>query len=267
MSEIDNPRPFEIDVVGDVATLWLNRPAKRNAVTFEMWEQLPSVLDEILTHDVRVLIVRGRGGHFCAGADITGIGRNLGDAGVPGGYRDLNARAEQALADFPLPTIALIEGNCIGGGWQIASACDLRMAGRSVLFGITPAKLGISYPSGCVERTVALVGPSTTKRMLFTAELIDAEEAFRLGFFDYLIDDESLVERSDALCDELRSRSLLTQVATKANVNALVEGNPALDDIIARYEALAVDNEDLLEGLAAFGERRVATFTWRPIRN
>ena len=115
-------------IEGRTATLWLNRPEKRNAVTFTMWEELPAVLDEVAATEARVLIVRGAGGHFCAGADITGLGARLADGGVAGGYREVNAIAEAALRAFPRPTLAVIEGNCIGGGWQIASACDLRLA-------------------------------------------------------------------------------------------------------------------------------------------
>ena len=257
-------QPFEVSREGDVVTLWLNRPAKRNAVTFAMWERLPSVLEEIASSDARVLLVRGRGGHFCAGADITGLGRALADAGTPGGYRAVNALAEEALVSFPAPTVAVIEGNCIGGGWQIASACDLRLAGEDLLLGITPSRLGITYPLGGVERTVALVGPSATKRLLFTAELVKAEEAKALGFIDYLVTNDELESTALALAADLSARSLLTQLATKASVNAITEGDLRVREIMAAYEEIARDSEDLDEGLAAFEARRDASFTWRP---
>jgi enoyl-CoA hydratase/carnithine racemase len=264
MSTETTEQPLEISRSGDIVTLWLNRPAKRNAVTFAMWEQLPSVLEEIAATNVRVLLVRGRGGHFCAGADITGLGRSLADAGTHGGYREVNALAEEALVSFSAPTVAVIEGNCIGGGWQIASACDLRLAASDVLLGITPARLGITYPLGAVERTVGLVGPSTTKRLLFTAELIAADEAKALGFVDYLVGKDQLESRALQLADELSSRSLLTQLATKATVNAITGGDLRVREIMAAYEEIARDSVDLDEGLAAFDERRNASFTWRP---
>ena len=174
---MSDEQPVRFTLDGGVATLWLDRPAKRNAVNLAMWEAIPGVLDEILAASPRAVVVRGTGGHFCAGADITGLGTSLADAGVPGGYREVNARAEDALVAFPLPVIAVIEGNCIGGGWQIASACDLRVAGASTLLGITPARLGITYPPEAVRRTMALVGPAATKRLLFTGELIDGLRA------------------------------------------------------------------------------------------
>ncbi len=112
--------PLALEPNGHVTTLWLNRTEKRNAVSYDIWSALPEMLDEALTPKLRVLVVRGRGQHFCAGADIGAIGLGLGDAGVPGGYREANAAAEEALAAFPRPTIAGIEGACVGGGWQIA---------------------------------------------------------------------------------------------------------------------------------------------------
>jgi len=256
--------PIALSTDGAVTTLWLNRPAKRNAVTYEMWAELPDRLAQVAATSARVLIVRGVGGHFCAGADITGLGSRLADAGTPGGYREVNAAAEAALTNFPLPTIAVIEGNCIGGGWQIASACDLRIAQRGVLLGITPAKLGITYPTEAIRRTVALVGPSATKRLLYTAELIDGDEALRLGFLDDLVADGDLDDAVSALCRTLSERSLLTQLATKATVNALVDSDPNLAATVASFEKIATDSVDLAEGLASFAERRSAVFTWRP---
>jgi enoyl-CoA hydratase/carnithine racemase len=257
-------REISVEVEGAVATLWLDRPDKRNAVTLAMWQELPEVLGALTAGDLRVLLVRGRGGHFCAGADITGLGRRLADHGVEDGYREVNARAEAALVAFPRPTVAVIEGNCIGGGWQIASACDLRVATRGATFGITPAKLGIAYPVEAIRRTVSLLGPSATKRLLFTGELIGCDEAKVLGMVDLACEDDALDDEVRRLCDVLHERSLLTQLATKVAVNAIVDADPAIESLVGAYEAAARDGVDLDEGLAAFVERRAAHFTWRP---
>lgn len=257
-------QPVRFTRDGEIVTLWLHRPAKRNAVNFAMWEAIPAVLDAILRTEPRAVIVRGAGGHFCAGADITELGERLADVGVPGGYREVNAAAEAAFMAFPLPVIAQIEGNCIGGGWQIASVCDFRLASRSILLGITPSKLGITYPPDAIARTVALVGPSATKRLLFTAELIDGDEALRLGFIDRLVDDGALDEAVNTTVQEIADRSLLTQAATKMLVNSIVTGDTAL---AKRHDELALSSQlgpDLHEGLAAFAERRPPQFSWRP---
>jgi enoyl-CoA hydratase/carnithine racemase len=261
MNDID---PLHVTRDGDVATLWLNRPEKRNAVTYEMWDMLPGMLAEVEASAPRVLLVRGAGGHFCAGADITGLGPSLADAGVPGGYREVNARAEAALMALALPVIAVIEGNCIGGGWQIASACDLRIAASSTILGITPARLGITYPPEAVRRTMAIVGASATKRLLYTAELIDADEALRLGFVDLLVADDALEERASAMAAAIAERSLLTQAATKMLVNAEILGSTELRRRHDELETASRDSVDLAEGLLAFAEKRPPAFTWRP---
>ena len=261
---MNDTAPLHVTRDGDTATLWLNRPDKRNAVTYEMWEMLPGVLADLEAEGPRVLLVRGVGGHFCAGADITGLGTSLADAGVPGGYREVNARAEDALMAFALPVIAVIEGNCIGGGWQIASACDLRVAGASTLLGITPARLGITYPPEAVRRTMAIVGPSATKRLLYTGELIGAEEALRLGFLDVLVPDDALDDRVAEMATAVAERSLLTQAATKMLVNAEILGSTELRRRHDELERASRDSVDLDEGLSAFAEKRSPSFTWRP---
>ncbi len=264
MSSMSFNDALRLEREDDVVTIWLNRPSKRNAVDFAMWQAMPALLDEILTAAPRVVLIRGVGGHFCAGADISELGERLADVGVPGGYREVNAAAEAAFMAFPLPVIAVIEGNCIGGGWQIASVCDLRIASRSMLIGITPSKLGITYPPEAISRTVALVGPAATKRLLYTAELIDGAEALRLGFVDQLVDDDALDHCVAELVAQLAGRSLLTQTATKLLVNSLVTDDESLR---ARHDQLALDSKDgpdLHEGLTAFKERRPPTFSWRP---
>src|SRR5690606_28746132 len=124
---------------------------------------------------------------------------------------------------FPKPTVAVIRGSCVGGGAQIAVACDLRIADTSSRFGITPARLGIVYPVGATERVVRLIGPSAAKPLLSTAEIIDADRALRIGLVDELHDPARLADRVDELTVLLTTeRSLLTQMASKEIVDAAV---------------------------------------------
>ena len=178
------PAPEEVAVSVDdgIATLTLRRPAKRNAVTYDMWLAIAEHC-RALARDpsVRVLLVRGEGAHFCAGADIAG----LADADQAQ-YQAANAAADEALASFPKPTIAVITGACVGGGTELAVACDLRIADATARFGITPARLGLVYPAPAVARVVRLIGPSPAKHLLYSAELIDAERALRIGLIDEL---------------------------------------------------------------------------------
>ena len=254
--------PLAVTRDGAVATLWLNRPAKRNAVTLAMWQGIARLLGE-LTDDpsVRVLVVRGAGDHFCAGADIAELGV-LGEPASGTSYRTANRAAEDALARFPKPSIALVEGFCIGGGCEIAVACDLRLAERGARFGITPARLGIVYPPFALERVVKLIGASAAKYLLYSGELIDSERALRLGLVDEVYAPDLLEERAHTFASSLAEQSLLTQRAAKEMIAAVVD-HGAIDAELARtWEREGQAGPDLAEGLRAFARRTRPRFTW-----
>ncbi len=253
-----------VEVRGGVATLWLNRPAKRNAVTLEMWWAIADAATRLGADPrVRLLVLRGRGEHFCAGADIGDVATTATDE-----HTRANRAADDAVAAFPKPTVAVITGACVGGGAELAIACDLRLADRTARFGITPARLGIVYPDFAVARAVRLLGPSATKHLLYTAELIDAERALRIGLVDEIHEPGDLPGRVDKLVHTLCSRSLMTQMASKAVVDAVVDGaGPDGERLVALSRAWAeirAASPDPAEGIAAFTERRDPTFTWTP---
>lgn len=257
----DDPGSSEPLVVtrdGPIATLWLNRPEKRNAVTKAMWEGIASTCSDLAADGtVRVLVVRGAGEHFCAGADIGEL--ELSDAT----YGRANAAAEHALGAFPKPTIAFVRGSCVGGGAQIAIACDLRIADTTARFGITPARLGIVYPAFGVDRAVRLLGPSATKHLLFSAELIDHERALRIGLVDEVHEPEAAAERLDVFVTLLATeRSLLTQESSKAMVDECVRTGEISRVTEARWGAELAASGDPAEGVAAFFERRAPRFMW-----
>ncbi|MFD9637869.1 enoyl-CoA hydratase/isomerase family protein, partial [Streptomyces violascens] len=145
---------LEQSLTEGVATVVISNPDKRNAMTSAMWRALPPLLEILAADpDVRALVLTGAGDTFCAGADISTL-REPGDH-----PKMLAVRAEEALAAFPKPTLAAVRGHCVGGGSQLAAACDLRFAEEGALFGVTPAKLGIVYPASSTRRLAALVGP------------------------------------------------------------------------------------------------------------
>lgn len=252
------------EIADSIATLWLDRPAKRNAVTFDMWVGIAECCRQFAADaSVRLLVVRGAGDHFCAGADIGGLADGNG-----GAYRRANEAADAALAAFPKPTVAVITGACVGGGTEIAVACDLRIADTSSRFGITPARLGIVYPASATARVVRLIGPSSTKHLLYTAELIDAEQALRIGLVDEVHPVGALEARVEELTHRMGSeRSLLTQMASKEIVDALGSDSDSLASIEARWVRAAAASSDATEGIAAFTERRTPNFTWTPERS
>ncbi|MFH8344601.1 enoyl-CoA hydratase/isomerase family protein [Streptomyces sp. NPDC018045] len=240
------------NVGGGTATVILSHPAKRNAMTTEMWRDLPPLLERLAAdRAVRVLVLTGAGGTFCAGADIGSL------RGSAGAEKGLATAAEEALAAFPKPTLAAIRGYCVGGGCQLAAACDLRFAEEGALFGVTPAKLGIVYPASATRRLVRLVGPSAAKYLLFSGELVDCARALRTGLLDEVQPEGELDKRVAAFTAVLASRSQLTQAAAKEFADG-----PADAERVAHWEAEAGKSGDTAEGVAAFLERRTPRFTW-----
>lgn len=247
---------------GGVATIWLARPEKRNALTYRMWADLGRVCTDLASDPtVRVVVLRGRGEHFCAGADITELHaeRAPGEAS----FADTNLAAEHALAALRVPTVAVLQGDVVGGGCALAIDCDLRLAVTGSRFGITPAKLGIAYPVPSIERVTRLLGPAHTKRLLFTGDLVDTDEAVRIGLVDEVCAPDLVSARLDALVATLCARSLLTQAATKEMVAAITRHGAVPDELAARWAAEVAASDDPAEGARAFAERRPPDFTWR----
>ncbi|MGW2813373.1 enoyl-CoA hydratase/isomerase family protein [Streptomyces sp. NPDC001415] len=241
---------LEQSLAEGVATVVISNPAKRNAMTSAMWRALPPLLEALAADpDVRALVLTGAGDTFCAGADISTLREPGADPKM------LAVRAEEALAAFPKPTLAAVRGHCVGGGSQLAAACDLRFAEEGASFGVTPAKLGIVYPASSTRRLVALVGPSTAKYLLFSGELIGSERALQAGFVDEVLPEGELGKRVAEFTRVLVSRSQLTQAAAKE----FADGRTDRDAHWAEQER---GSGDTAEGVAAFLERRPPRFTW-----
>lgn len=253
-----------IDPDARAATILLNRPDKRNAVTYDMWVALGDGCRSLgADPGVRVVVLRGAGEHFCAGADITEL-RAQRPAGTAT-FMQVNAAAEDALVHLPRPTVAAITGDCIGGGTALAVDCDIRIATRTARFGVTPARLGIAYPPASVERLTQLLGPAQAGFLLFTGELIGAEQALLIGLVHEVVDDVAALDRRVAeLTATLGERSLLSQLAAKEMIADSVR-HGAVSAVVAQRWADEVSRaDDPAEGVAAFTERRPARFTWTP---
>ncbi|MFJ1546245.1 enoyl-CoA hydratase/isomerase family protein [Streptomyces sp. NPDC088246] len=248
---MDRTEPrLEHTVAGGVATVVISNPAKRNAMTAAMWSALPGLLQRLAADPaVRVLVLTGAGDTFCAGADISSLRDPAGDP------QALALVAEEALAAFPRPTLAAVRGYCVGGGSQLAAACDLRFAEDGASFGVTPAKLGIVYAASSTRRLVALIGPAAAKHLLFSGELIDTARALRTGLVDEVLPAGELDKRIDSYARTLAARSQLTQAAAK-------EFATGREDRDAYWAEQARRSGDTAEGVAAFLERRAPRFTW-----
>ncbi|MEW2303978.1 enoyl-CoA hydratase/isomerase family protein [Streptomyces sp. NPDC006655] len=233
-----------------VATVVMRNATKRNAMTAAMWRALPPLLGELAADPaVRALVLTGEGTTFCAGADISTLQGSAAEA------QALAGAAEEALAAFPKPTLAAIRGHCVGGGAQLAAACDLRFAEEGALFGVTPARLGIVYPAAATRRLVSLVGPATTKYLLFSGELLGTERALRTGLVDEVLPEGELDKRVAEFTRILTARSQLTQAAAKEFANGRTDRD-------AHWAEQARGSGDTAEGVTAFLERRPPRFTW-----
>lgn len=244
------------DVLDGVATVVIDNPAKRNAMTADMWRALPPLLARLaIDPAVRTLVLTGAGEHFCSGADISQI------AEITQDDRHLSVAAEEALAGFPKPTLAAIRGYCVGGGCQLAAGCDLRFAAEGARFGITPAKIGIVYPAPTTARLIRLIGPASAKYLLYSAELVDTEHALRIGLVDEVAPADRLDDRVAAFAATLASRSQLTQQATKDIIDSIMVDD-LTDGQVRDWVRQAIDGGEVAEGAAAFLERRPPRFPW-----
>ena len=247
-----------------LATLLLDRPARRNAMTRAMWLALPGLLAEAAADErVALLCLEGAGGHFCGGADIGEFAESYATPQDRAASNAAISAAVEALAAFPKPTVAVIRGACVGGGVALALACDLRFAAADARFAVTPVRLGLAYSHADTQRLVRAIGAGPARDLLFTARLVDAGEARQLGLIERLWPVETFEASCAASLAELAAASRPALRHMKAMVAAIEAGEtqetPATR---ALFEDLFA-GEDFAEGYRAFLEKRPPRFTAR----
>ncbi len=244
---------------GRTATLRLERPEKRNAMTLDMWRRIPELVAEVEDDpDVRVLLVAG-GQHFSAGADIVEF--TTVRSTVSGGrlYDKVVEAAEDALAGLSKPTIAVISGYCIGGGCELALACDLRVSAADARFAITPSKVGLVYSMTGSRRLVEAVGPAWAKQLLFLGDQISAETALRIGLVNEVLPPEEVVPYAVAMAERLAGRAQVSVTSSKRIIGQILAGEREDETVHALYEK-GYSSADYAEGIAAFTEKRPPRF-------
>jgi enoyl-CoA hydratase/carnithine racemase len=254
---------IEISVENAIATVTLNRPEKRNAMTLAMWRDTARLFGELGSREAtRVIILTGAGGNFSVGADISEFETVRADIAQSAEYEVAVDAATEAIANTPKPTIAALDGFCLGGGCHLAMACDFRFAGNGASLGIPSARLSIIYGLRSTQRLFALVGLSEAKRILFSGARFDAEEAVRIGFANDRGDDA--MELAGPFAATLADNAPLSIAGAKYILNGLAFESGMFDPgevqaIIDKASASA----DYEEGRRAFIEKRRPVFQGR----
>ena len=250
----------EID--GPIGWMTFNKPARRNAVSLDMWEAVPAILDRFEQDPaVRVIVLKGAGDQaFVSGADISQFEKVRSSQEANEHYEAVSGEASRRLIACPKPTIAMIRGFCIGGGLAIAIACDLRIASAGARFGVPAARLGLGYAAPGVKKLMEIVGPSFTKEIFFTARHFSADEAKDMGLVNRVVDEEGLEAYTRRYCATVAENAPMTIHALKRTVGELVRGADADLAACDRLVKACFDSQDYVEGRRAFMEKRLPVF-------
>jgi len=239
----------QVDAPTKVATVWIDNPDRVNAMSIHMWNRLAEVLHGLGTdRAVRVVAIRGVGGAFCAGADLSEFGEHRRGADTIA-YDERTEAALSVPRQLPMPVVAFVEGYCLGGGVSIAVACDLVYAVEGARFQIPVARMGTAYPDGALSRLRERVGSAQALDMIATARRLEIADALRIGLVTASFPSSEAVAATLSDIAALAPRSI-------AAAKAAMEGR------LSEEERLSIfSSSDYDEGLRAFSERRPPRFT------
>lgn len=252
---------------GPVATITIDRPAQHNAISFAMWQELREAASKAGNDEsVRAVILTGAGGAaFSAGADIKDFPVHRSSTALARDYAVAFEGALDAVEHMPKPVIAMIRGICVGGGCELATACDLRIAATGSTFGVPVARIGVLVGYAEMRRLVRLVGPSNASNLLLTARMLDEQEALRMGLVNEVFEAHQLEEHTYKIAHRLATYAPLTQAGHK-EIMRTVLAKPGLDDLTEAERELPLsifDTDDAQEGYRAFMDKRAPRFTGR----
>ncbi len=239
---------------GDIATITLDRPALRNAIDAAMIRELGDVLDAVADDaDLEAMVIVGAGDRaFAAGADIAQLKtRTRNDA-----LLRINAALFRRLEDQPIPTIAAVRGYCLGGGNELAMACDIRIAGENARFGQPEVGLGIMAGAGAVQRLPKLVGLGRAKELMMTGRIIDAREAERIGLVNRVVPDEQVLDAARETAAAIARQGTLAVRLTKLALNASARAHPGFETLDVLGQAVLFETDDKHQRMQAFLDKK-----------
>lgn len=255
---------LKIEKADGIGTLTLNQPNKRNAISFEMWRDIPAAMAELDSDpEVRVIVLTGAGDKaFSAGADISEFGEYRSTPEQRALYSEYEHATTSSLRNASKFIIARVDGVCVGGGAEVALDCDVMIASDRSRFAITPARIGLGYPVADVSRLVQNLGPRNAKEILASGRYYAADEAKAIGWVNHVVPAGELDEFVQGYALGIAQNAPLSVAAAKITVNELMK-NPEDRNINAcdvAVESCYLSN-DYVEGQKAFGEKRPPEFT------
>lgn len=259
----DGAPQIDVEINDGLRIIKINNPKKRNALTLMMWEALTEEVERANADaDTRVVVVTGAGDRaFTSGADISEFSTKRSTQTQIQHYDEAIDRAQLALTACVKPTIALIRGVCMGGGMEIAAACDLRYTIASATFRMPAARVGLGYSLDGIARMVDILGPATTQDLFLTARFFDGTEAARIGFVNESFSDDTFEKLSQARVLAILANAPMTLSAVKISVAHLLgrANCPSAQQVDAAVAA-CFKSDDYQEGQNAYKEKRDPTF-------
>lgn len=251
-----------VEQEGPTGWITFNQPDRLNAVRRDMWDALPEAVASLLDLGVRAIVLKGAGDKaFISGADIAEFDEQRHDAATNRSFTASVSMATASLLHAPVPTIAMINGFCIGGGIVIASACDIRVCTEGSRFGVPAGRLGLGFELDNFIRLQSLVGRGIALEMLATARQLTALEAAKAGLVNSIVPQGKLDDATRELVMMISATAPLTYAAAKLASRA--ELDPSLRDAAQHAIDVCFDSADFTEGRAAFHERRQPVFSGR----
>lgn len=248
---------------GSIGWLTFNNPARRNAISIDMWEAIPKVLDRFeRDSEVRVIVLKGEGDKaFVSGADVSQYEKDRSTAEGIQRYEEIAGRVAERLQTCDKVIIAMIRGYCLGAGVNIALCSDLRIAAEDARLGIPAAKLGLGYRASSLKNLVDIVGPAFAREVLITGRQFKAEEAKTMGFVHRVAPVAELEALVLEYCAMISENAPLTIRASKRIVRELLKGSASLDaEACAALVKACFESQDYIEGRRAFMEKRKPVF-------
>ena len=257
-STLANIHSYVEDKVGYVI---LDNPSRLNAISLSMWEKIGILLKEYeKNNNIRCVVLKGKGKKaFSAGADISEFNDNRSQSDTVLKYDNVSKNSLKILQRFSKPTIALIDGYCIGGGLATALSCDIRLASKKSTFAIPAAKLGLAYDYLGIKKLRDIVGPSRAKYIFFTARQFTSDEAMQMGIIEQIFNDSDFEEHTLKVLNAISDNAPLTIASAKLAIDA----DPQDSKMIQRcreFEQVCFSSKDYEEGRLAFSEKRKPIF-------